>query len=83
VITDFFINMLAGIVTGIASLIPSWTADTSILNSVAGFSYSIGELNGWVPEDTALGCLLILVLLGAIVFGWRGLVFLYSMIPFN
>lgn len=79
----FLIQMCLGIVTGIFSLLPSWTVDSSTVTSMAGWGAVGGSANGYVPENELLLCFALVIGVRLFFLTWAGVLFLYRLIPFN
>lgn len=83
-ITNFLISTALGIVTGLASLLPSWSVDTS---AVTGASSNVGYIltgfNSYLPETMVVTCLGILLAVKLALFTWRVILAVYRLIPFN
>lgn len=84
-ITTFLLRLAAGLVAGLFSLVPSFGADPAgpASSFASSFASSAGSLNGYVPEATALVCLGVLLAIRFGLLAWKGLLFVYSILPFK
>jgi len=82
-ITTFIIQMLAGIVQGVLSLIPTWGLDAGPSTTLNSSAVAAGSLDGWVPESFIFICLALLIGARAWFFVAGVIQWLYHLIPFN
>lgn len=83
-ITAAIIELVAGLVQGVLGLVPEWNIDMS---AISGFTTSIGSLigraNGYVPATLLFACIGLLLAMKLAFLIWRGILFVYTLIPFN
>lgn len=82
-ITTFVLTTLAAFAQALFSLLPSWGADDSVITSMGNWGTISGSANGFVPEDMAIICLGLLVVVKLFMLAWDGALFVYRLIPFN
>ena len=82
-ITGFLLAMIAGIVQGLLAIIPSWSVDTSQIDTARTAGLNFGSLDGWFPLSFLLACLAVVMAVRGFFLVWNALVWLYHMIPFN
>jgi hypothetical protein len=81
-ITGFLISLVLGVVTGLFSLLPAWSADTGVVSGQAnGAGTFLGAFDDYLPERTIVACLALLLVIKLAMFVWRLLVFVYGLIP--
>ena len=78
-----FLDLVLAAVSGLLSLLPTWNLDDSAVTSFSGtLGDWMGRANGYVPEHLLWSCVGLLAAVRLALWAWRGLVFVYSMIPF-
>lgn len=79
------VSLVTAIVQAVLSLIPQWSVDPA--STVGEYSNTFatvaGSLDGYVPERLGLICLGVLVALRLFMFAWKGVLFVYGLIPFK
>lgn len=82
-VTDFLLQMLAGIIQGVLSLIPVWGIDTSAATALDSGAVTAASLDGWLPETFIFICLGVMIAARLWFFVAGALQWLYHLIPFN
>lgn len=82
-ILTFLIDALLSVVQGLFSVLPTWSVDTSQMDTAKTVGLTAGSLNGWFPETFLFACLAVVLGVRLFMFAWNGLVWLYGLIPFN
>lgn len=79
-ITEFFIDMWAGLTAGFLTLLPAWEADTSSFSQIAAVMAGFGGMNGFFPVATLGICLGLVMGLKLFMLWYRFAFFVYHQI---